>query len=85
MKMCKCYYFNLFLLTRGDSCLIPSNLVLVLQCGSGTYSDFVAKILGVDTPLLLFNTQLYFLHYSFWFYIPLTQTGCHVSCSNNVV
>ena len=44
---------------------MPSNLVLVLQCLSGAYSNFVAKISGIDTLLLLCNIQLYFPQYSF--------------------
>ena len=38
-------------LTRGANQLKPSDLVLVLHCGSGPYSDFMAKILGVNTLL----------------------------------
>jgi hypothetical protein len=30
-----------------------------VQCGSGPSSDFLAKVLGVDTPLFLCNTQFY--------------------------
>jgi hypothetical protein len=43
---------------------MPSDPVLLLQCGSGPYSDFVVKMLGVDTPLFIWNTQLHFPHYS---------------------
>jgi hypothetical protein len=46
-------------LTRGPGQLKPSNLAPVLQYGSGPSSDFLAKILGVDTPLFLCNTQFY--------------------------
>jgi hypothetical protein len=31
-----------------------------LQDGSGHSYDFLAKVLGVDTPLFLFNTEYYF-------------------------
>jgi hypothetical protein len=47
-------------LTRGPGRLLTSDLALVLQYGSGTSSDFLAKILGVDTPLFLCNTKFYF-------------------------
>ena len=70
MKMCDCQSVSLLLLTRGSH-LMPSNLVLVLQCLSGAYSNFVAKISGIDTLLLLCNIQLYFPQYSFGLTIPL--------------
>jgi hypothetical protein len=47
-------------LTRGPGRLLSSDLALVLQYDSGPPSDFLAKILGVDTPLFLCNTQFYF-------------------------
>jgi hypothetical protein len=40
--------------------LLLSDLALVLQYVSGPSSDFLAKILGVDTPLFLCNTQFCF-------------------------
>jgi hypothetical protein len=46
--------------TRGPGCLLPSDLAPVLQHGSVFSYDFLAKILGVETPLFLRNTQLYF-------------------------
>jgi hypothetical protein len=54
-----CQHISTILKREGGQ-LAPSNSVLVLHCGSGPYSDFVAKTLGVDTPLFLCNTQLYF-------------------------
>jgi hypothetical protein len=56
MKMCDCQSVSLLLLTRRGSHLMPSNLVLVLQCCNGVYFNFVAKILGIHTLLLLCNT-----------------------------
>jgi hypothetical protein len=53
-------YYYLFSLTRGPSQLLPSDSALVLQYGSGPSSDFLAKILGVDTLWFLCNTQFYF-------------------------
>jgi hypothetical protein len=53
-------------LTRGASQLIPSDLVLVLQCGSGPYSDIMAKILGVKHSAVC-NMPPYFPHYSLGF------------------
>jgi len=52
-------------LTRGASHLVPSDLVLVLHCGSGPYSDFMAKIWGVNTAVC--NMPPYFPHYSLGF------------------
>jgi hypothetical protein len=40
--------------------VIPSDSLLVWH-----RSDFVAKTLGVDTPLFVRNTQLDIMHYSF--------------------
>jgi len=40
---------NLLLLTRGGSHLMPSSLVLVLQCHNKAYSNFVAQISGIYT------------------------------------
>jgi hypothetical protein len=37
-----------------------SDLPPVLQYGSGPCSDFVTKVLGVDTQVFLCNTPLYF-------------------------
>lgn len=47
-------------LTRGPSQLLSPDWALVLQYGSGSPSDFLAKILDVDTPLFLFKTSFYF-------------------------
>jgi len=52
---------------------MPSNSVLVFQCRNGAYPNFVAKISGIDTLLLLCNTQLYFLLYLFGLMIPFTD------------
>jgi hypothetical protein len=49
-------------LARGPSELPRLNLVLVLRCGSGTSSNFLIKILIVNTPLFLHNTQFKFSH-----------------------
>lgn len=38
--------------------MLPSNLALVLQYGSRPSSDFLDKILGIDTQSFLSNTQL---------------------------
>jgi hypothetical protein len=48
-------------LTRGPGRLKHSDSAPVLQYGSGPSSDFLAKILGVDTALFLCNTLFYFL------------------------
>jgi hypothetical protein len=47
-------------LTRGGGQLRLSSLVVVLHCGSGPYSAFMAKTVGVKTPLFVCNAQLYF-------------------------
>jgi hypothetical protein len=39
--------------------LLPSDSAPVLQCGSETSSDFLTKILGIDTPLFLCEAQFY--------------------------
>jgi hypothetical protein len=54
-----CYWYST--LTRGPGQLLPCDSDPVLQYGSGPSSDFLAKILGVDTPLFLWKTQFYFL------------------------
>jgi hypothetical protein len=38
---------------KGRQFVDPLRFILVLQCGSGPYPDFVAKILGVDTTISL--------------------------------
>jgi hypothetical protein len=40
--------------------LLPSDSALILQCGSGPSTDFLAKILGVDSQQFLCNMQFYF-------------------------
>jgi hypothetical protein len=47
-------------LTRRPGRLLPSDSAPGLQCGSGSSSDFRAKILGADTPPFLWKTQFYF-------------------------
>jgi hypothetical protein len=47
--------------TRGSSRLLCFGSARVLQCGSQPSSDFLAKMLGVDSPLFLHNTRFYFL------------------------
>jgi hypothetical protein len=47
-------------LTRGPGRLLPSDLAPILQYGSRHPSDFLAKILGVDTSPFLWNTRFYF-------------------------
>jgi hypothetical protein len=47
-------------LTRGPGRLLPSDLAPILQYGSRPPSDFLAKILGVDTSQFLWNTRFYF-------------------------
>jgi hypothetical protein len=42
-------------LTREPGRLLPSDLAPVLLCGGGPSSDFLAKILGVDTSLFVCN------------------------------
>jgi hypothetical protein len=49
-----------YTLTRGPSPLKPSDSAPVLQYCSGLSSNFLTKILDIDTPLFLFNTQFYF-------------------------
>jgi hypothetical protein len=49
--------------TRGPRWLLPSNSAPGLQYGSGPFwpfSDFLAKILGADTPPFLWKKQFYF-------------------------
>jgi hypothetical protein len=48
-----------FVANKRTSRLLPSDSAPVLQCGCGPSSDFLGKILGVDTPLFLCNTQFY--------------------------
>jgi hypothetical protein len=50
--------------------LKPSDTALVLQYDSGPSSDFLARMLGVDTPLFLFKMQFYF---------PLSSLGAAVA------
>jgi hypothetical protein len=59
---------------RGPGRLLPSDSALVLKYGSGSSSDFLAKILSVDTPPFLWKTQFYF---------PLSSLLLHilVKCS----
>jgi hypothetical protein len=45
---------------RGPRWLKPSGSTPVLQYDSGPSYDFMAKILYVNTPLFLFNTEFYF-------------------------
>jgi hypothetical protein len=47
-------------LTRGPGRLLSSDLAPILQYGSRPPSDFLAKILGVDTSPFLWNTRFYF-------------------------
>jgi hypothetical protein len=47
-------------LTRGTGRLLPSDLAPILQYSSRPPSDFLAKILGVDTSPFLWNTRFYF-------------------------
>jgi hypothetical protein len=53
-------YISYLELTRGPCRLLPSDSAPVLKYGSGPSSDFLAKIVNVDTPLFLCNTQFYF-------------------------
>jgi hypothetical protein len=49
--------------TRGSSWLFPSNLAVVLLCGSRLSSNFLAKILGVTSPLIIIHSFIFhFLH-----------------------
>lgn len=43
--------------TRGPGKLLSFDLTPVLQCGGGPSSDFLTKMLSVDTPLFLCNTK----------------------------
>jgi hypothetical protein len=47
-------------LRRGPHQWKPSDSALVLQDGSVPFYDFLARILGVGTPLFLFNIEFYF-------------------------
>jgi hypothetical protein len=44
--------------------LLPSDSAPVLQCGSRSSSNFLAKLLGVDTSPFLWNTWFYFIRFS---------------------
>jgi hypothetical protein len=46
--------------TRGPGRFLPSDSAPFLQYGSGPSSDFLAKILGVDTTPFPWNTGFYF-------------------------
>jgi hypothetical protein len=46
-------------LKRGPGRLLLSDLAPILQYGNRS-SDFLAKILGVNTSLFVWNTQFYF-------------------------
>jgi hypothetical protein len=77
--MSQCLWFPLharlgFWTHKGTWSILPSDLALVLQYGSGPSSDFLAKILGVDTPLLLYSTQFDF---------PLSSQLLQKSCKRN--
>jgi hypothetical protein len=50
--------------------LTPSDSAPVFQYGCGLSSDFLVKILGVDTPLFLCNAGFYFIHEKFCIYLP---------------
>jgi hypothetical protein len=50
-------------LTRRPGRLWPSDMAPVLQYGSRPFSDFLAKILGVNTSAFACNTQFYFTHF----------------------
>jgi hypothetical protein len=63
-----------FNLTRGPGRLLPSDSAPILQNGSGPHSDFLAKILGVDTLPFLCKTQFYF---SFSLLFLHTLIKCH--------
>jgi hypothetical protein len=54
-------------LTRGSGRFIAPDSALVLQYGSGPSSDFLAKILDINTPLFLLNTQFHFLGFHYYF------------------
>jgi hypothetical protein len=58
MKMCDCQSVSLSLLTRRGGHLMPSSSVLVLQCRDGAYSNFVAKISGIDTAVALWYSVI---------------------------
>jgi hypothetical protein len=45
--------WEIMALTRGPGLLVPSDSTPILQYGIGPSSDFLAKILGVDTPPIL--------------------------------
>jgi hypothetical protein len=59
--MCLCFHNSSFsypsrfidFLMRGPDQLLTFDLAPVLQYDTGSSSDFLAKILGVDTPLFL--------------------------------
>jgi hypothetical protein len=55
-------YNSLGTLTRGPGGLLPSDLAPILQYVSTPPSDFLAKILGVDTSPFVWNTRFYFTH-----------------------
>jgi hypothetical protein len=59
-------------LTRGPGRLLPSDLAPILQYGSRPPSDFLAKILGVDTSPFLWNTRFYFTR---------SYLSVYISCS----
>jgi hypothetical protein len=46
-------WITIHVLTRGPGRLLPSDLAPILQYGSRPPSDFLAKILGVDTSPFL--------------------------------
>jgi hypothetical protein len=45
---------------KGTQSIETSDLATVLQCGSGSSSDLQAKVLCVNTPVFLSNTQFHF-------------------------
>jgi hypothetical protein len=67
--ICKVKETLILILKRGPSRLLPSDSAPILQYGNGPSSDFLAKILGVDTPPLLWKTQFYFSLVSLFLHI----------------
>jgi hypothetical protein len=70
--------------TRGHSQLLPSDLAPVLQYGSGPSSDFLAKILGVNTPHFFHITQFYFPLSSLLLHKSHKRQNPYIVCSSSV-
>jgi hypothetical protein len=62
-----------------------SDSVSVLQYGTGLSSDFLIRILDVDTPVFLCNTQVYFPRSSLLVHKSHKSRHTYVVCDRSVL